>query len=150
MTIATRFAFTLRTPAPAAGPIDMFESFAGPRRTIPAPWPAPDVPEISGPENSAKVRGFGCPIESLCTAARSDPRGTTRLRAPAVADTMRAMGKRSGVPHRDDELAALDLDALRAELERSRIGLSISGSAKMAKQWHKRIHWLESAIAERA
>jgi len=64
--------------------------------------------------------------------------------------TMPVMGKRSGIPHRDGELAALSLDELRAELERSRVRLSIAGSAMIAKQWHKRIHWLERAIGERS
>jgi hypothetical protein len=59
------------------------------------------------------------------------------------------MGKRSGVPHRDDELEKLSRDELDAELKRSRTRLSISPSAKMAKRWHKRIHWIESAIAQR-
>jgi hypothetical protein len=59
------------------------------------------------------------------------------------------MGKRSGVPHRDDELEHLSRKELQAELERSRVRLSIAGSAKMAKQWHKRTHWPEAAIAKR-
>ena len=59
------------------------------------------------------------------------------------------MGKRSGILHRDDELERLTRDELATELERSRIRLSIAPSAQMAKQWHKRIHWLERALAER-
>jgi hypothetical protein len=59
------------------------------------------------------------------------------------------MGKRSGVPHRDDELEKLSCEQLRAELEQSRVGLSIAPSAKMAKLHRKRIHWLESALAQR-
>jgi hypothetical protein len=59
------------------------------------------------------------------------------------------MGRRSGVPHRDDEIAKLSRGELQAELERSRVRLSIAPSAKIAKQWHKRIHWLESALAQR-
>ena len=59
------------------------------------------------------------------------------------------MGKRSGVPHTDDELAKLSREELEAELQRSRVRLTIAGSANMAKQWHKRIHWLESALAKR-
>jgi len=59
------------------------------------------------------------------------------------------MGKRSGVPHRDDELEKLNCEELHAELERSRIRLSIAGSAKESRRWHKRIHWLESALAQR-
>jgi hypothetical protein len=57
------------------------------------------------------------------------------------------MGRRSGVPHRDDELEALTPEALAAEMARCRSRLSIATSAKMAKQWRKRIHWLESAQA---
>lgn len=57
------------------------------------------------------------------------------------------MGKRSGVPHRDDELAALTPEALAAEIGRCRERLGIAGSAKTAKQWRKRLHWLESAQA---
>ncbi len=57
------------------------------------------------------------------------------------------MGKRSGVPHRDDEAAELSREDLEAELRRVR--LTVAGSAKMAKQWHKRIHWLEAALARR-
>ena len=71
------------------------------------------------------------------------------LRTLAVSGRLPRMGKRSGVPHRDDELERLSLEELQAELERSRVRLSIAGSAKMAKQWHKRIHWLESALAGR-
>jgi hypothetical protein len=59
------------------------------------------------------------------------------------------MGKRSGVPHRDEELEKLSREELQAELARSRTRLSIASSARMAKQWHKRIHWLESALAHR-
>jgi hypothetical protein len=60
------------------------------------------------------------------------------------------MGKRSGVPHRDDELEALSPEALAAEIARCRRRLSIASSAKTAKQWRKRIHWLESAEARAA
>jgi hypothetical protein len=59
------------------------------------------------------------------------------------------MGKRSGVPHRDDELQALSREELEAELERSRLGLRIAPLARLAKQWNKRIHWLESELAAR-
>ena len=51
--------------------------------------------------------------------------------------------------YRDDELEKLSRDELATELERSRVRLSVAPSAKMAKQWHKRIHWLESALAQR-
>ena len=60
------------------------------------------------------------------------------------------MGKRSGVPHRDDELEQLTPAELQAELERSRSRLAIAASPKVAKDWRKRIHWLESTIAKRA
>lgn len=59
------------------------------------------------------------------------------------------MGKRSGVPHRDDELADLSAEALQAELARAQLRLTIAGGAKQARQWHKRIHWLEAEIARR-
>ncbi|WP_160660506.1 hypothetical protein [Qipengyuania pelagi] len=59
------------------------------------------------------------------------------------------MGKRSGVPHRDDELHKLSNDELQSELERSRRRLGIARSTKLAKQWQKRIHWLESALVSR-
>ena len=59
------------------------------------------------------------------------------------------MGKRSGVPHRDDELAALTRDEIDAELARARQRLSIPGSAKAAKAWRKRIHWLEAELVRR-
>ena len=59
------------------------------------------------------------------------------------------MGKRSGIPHRDDELGKLSREELQTELDRSRVRLGFAPSAKMAKQWHKRIHWLESAIGQR-
>lgn len=59
------------------------------------------------------------------------------------------MGKRSGVPHRDEELDKLSGEELRSELAQSRSRLSIAPSAKMAKQWQKRIHWLERALAVR-
>ena len=60
------------------------------------------------------------------------------------------MGKRSGVPHTDDELERLTGDDLQAELERSRSRLTIAPSAKMAKQWQKRIQWLEAATGRQA
>ena len=56
------------------------------------------------------------------------------------------MGKRSGVAHTDAELENLTGEDLQAELDRSRMRLSIAPSAKAAKQWHKRIHWLEAAV----
>jgi hypothetical protein len=59
------------------------------------------------------------------------------------------MGKRSGIPHRDDQLEALGREDLAAELQRSQLRLGIAPSAKTAKQWKKRIHWLEAAIARR-
>jgi len=59
------------------------------------------------------------------------------------------MGRRSGVPHTDGELAKLNRQELEAELRRSRLRLTFAGSAKMAKQWHKRIHWLEGALTQR-
>ena len=59
------------------------------------------------------------------------------------------MGKRSGVPHRSDELAKLAQDQLEAELQRARMRLTIAGSAKIARQWYQRIHLLESALAKR-
>ena len=59
------------------------------------------------------------------------------------------MGKRSGVPHTDEELEKLTVSDLEAELRRSRVRLTLPGSAKAAKQWHKRIHWLEAALARR-
>ncbi|HEX8622881.1 MAG TPA: hypothetical protein VF718_13020 [Allosphingosinicella sp.] len=57
------------------------------------------------------------------------------------------MGKRSGVPHRDGELAALRPEALAAEIARCLARLSIATSAKQAQAWRKRLHWLESAEA---
>lgn len=59
------------------------------------------------------------------------------------------MGKRSGVPHRDEELAELSLEQLAAEIARARMRLRISTSAKESKAWHKRIHWLEAEVARR-
>ena len=59
------------------------------------------------------------------------------------------MGKRSGVPHRDDELETLSREELESELARSLQRLRIANSAKMVKQWEKRIHWLERALAKR-
>jgi hypothetical protein len=59
------------------------------------------------------------------------------------------MGKRSGIPHRDDELEKLSREELQAELGRSRVRLGIAGSAKVAKQWRQRILWLESALSRR-
>ena len=60
------------------------------------------------------------------------------------------MGKRSGVPHTDQELEKLTSAELEVELRRARVRLTIAGSAKSAKQWHKRIHWLEAAVANRS
>ena len=59
------------------------------------------------------------------------------------------MGKRSGVPHTDDELEKLSRDELQAELQHSKVRLTIAANAKTAKKWHKRIHWLEGALAKR-
>jgi hypothetical protein len=59
------------------------------------------------------------------------------------------MGRRSGVPHRDDELEKFGRRELEVELERSRVRLGIAGSATDAKQWRKRIHWLERALSRR-
>ena len=60
-----------------------------------------------------------------------------------------AIGKRSGVPHRDVELGRLRLEEIENELSRARTRLKIAPSPKLAKQWHKRILWLESALANR-
>ena len=73
----------------------------------------------------------------------------------AIADVelavqIMAMGKRSGVPHRDDELDKLSSEELRSELARSINRLKIAPSATSVKQWKKRIHWLERALANRA
>jgi hypothetical protein len=59
------------------------------------------------------------------------------------------VGKRSGIPHRDDELAALPLAELEAEIARSRMRLTIAAGAKQAKAWRKRLHWLEAERARR-
>jgi hypothetical protein len=59
------------------------------------------------------------------------------------------MGKRSGVPHRDDELAGLSRAQLEAELARARVRLSVPNSAKMTKVAQKQVYWLESALASR-
>lgn len=59
------------------------------------------------------------------------------------------MSKRSGVPHTDDELDRLSRAELQTELDRARFRLSDVGSSALAKQWHKRIHWLEGALAQR-
>ena len=60
------------------------------------------------------------------------------------------MGKRSGVPHTDAELEKLSADELQAELHRSRVSLTITRTARGAKQIRKRIHWLEAALSKRA
>ena len=59
------------------------------------------------------------------------------------------MGKRSGVPHRADELSAMRAEDVAAEIERCRSRLRISTSAKQAKQWRKRLHWLEKSLGNR-
>jgi hypothetical protein len=59
------------------------------------------------------------------------------------------MGKRSGVPHTDEEMEKLSRSELEAELQRSRVQLTLPGSAKTAKQWHKRVYWLGAALARR-
>lgn len=59
------------------------------------------------------------------------------------------MGKRSGVPHTDDELEQPTTAELAGEIERAKIRLKIAPSAKTAKQWEKRIHWLEASVANR-
>lgn len=59
------------------------------------------------------------------------------------------MGKRSGIPHTDAELEALSADEMLAEIERCRARLRTDVSAKIAKQWHKRIHWLETSLTSR-
>jgi len=57
------------------------------------------------------------------------------------------MGRRSGVPHRDEELARLTPEALQAEVARCRTRLAIAGGAKQAKEWRRRLHWLEVALS---
>ena len=59
------------------------------------------------------------------------------------------MGKRSGIPHRDDELAALPLPALEAEIGRCRTRLALAAGAKQAKAWRRRLHWLKTEQAKR-
>jgi hypothetical protein len=54
------------------------------------------------------------------------------------------MGKRSGVPHRNEELARLTPTELEAEIDRCRVRLGIAMNAKQRKAWLKRLHWLES------
>jgi hypothetical protein len=66
-----------------------------------------------------------------------------------VSVQLGCMGKRSGIPHRDAELQALSREQLAAELRRSQSGLAIAPSARIAKDWQKRIHWLEKAITSR-
>ena len=60
------------------------------------------------------------------------------------------MGKRSGVPHRDDELAKLSVAEIDGEIARANARLSTAVSAKRAKDWHKRIHWLEAEKTRRS
>jgi len=60
------------------------------------------------------------------------------------------MGRRSGVPHTNDELDRLTGDELQADLDRSRLRLTIAPSTMAAKEWRKRIHWLEAAIKRRS
>ena len=59
------------------------------------------------------------------------------------------MGKRSGVPHRDDELAKLSATEIEAEIARARARLRTDIGAKRGKDWHKRIYWLEAELARR-
>ena len=59
------------------------------------------------------------------------------------------MGKRSGSPHRDDELAKLSRTEIEAEIARARMLRRIAPSAKMAKLSDKRIHWLEAELTRR-
>ncbi|WP_459788116.1 hypothetical protein [Alteriqipengyuania sp. 357] len=80
---------------------------------------------------------------------RSGPSGNDPIADIRYDRQVAAMGKRSGVPHRDDELHKLSNDELKSELERSRRRLSVAPSTKMAKQWQKRIHWRQSALVAR-
>ena len=59
------------------------------------------------------------------------------------------MGKRSGVPHRDNELAALSDAQIGGEIERCHTRLRVPASARVTRQWQKRIHWLEAELARR-
>jgi hypothetical protein len=59
------------------------------------------------------------------------------------------MGKRSGVPHTDAELARLTVGQLRDQIADARLRLGIERHARGVKQWKKRIHWLEAEIARR-
>ena len=90
-----------------------------------------------------------CPLSGFAGLRRKLPVCTRPIADIHPTVQTAPMGKRSGVPHRDDDLDKLTCDELRSELERSRMRLSIAPSAKMAKQWHKRIHWLEGALAAR-
>ena len=60
------------------------------------------------------------------------------------------MGKRSGVPHRDEELTQMNREQLEAELARAHFRLRIAPSAKVAKHMKKHIHWLETELERRS
>jgi hypothetical protein len=59
------------------------------------------------------------------------------------------MGKRSGVPHRSDELNAMRPEDVAAEIETCRSRLRFATSASQAKHWRKRLHWLEKSLQNR-
>ena len=59
------------------------------------------------------------------------------------------MGKRSGVPHRDEELADASVAQLRAYLSDARSRLTWMPSAKMRKLVEKQVHWLEAELLRR-
>lgn len=59
------------------------------------------------------------------------------------------MGKRSGIPHREEELAVASDAQVHAYLADARTRLTWAPSAKMRKLFEKQVHWLEAELRRR-
>jgi hypothetical protein len=54
------------------------------------------------------------------------------------------MGKRAAVPTTDEEIEALSLEQLNAEIGRALIGYETGGTSQGRKAFFKRLVWLEN------
>lgn len=59
------------------------------------------------------------------------------------------VGRRSGVPHTDAEIEALGDDALKAEIRRVRVRLSLPNGSLLTKAFQKTLHRLEKEQGRR-
>lgn len=60
------------------------------------------------------------------------------------------MGKRSGIPHRDEELALLSQAEIEGFIRWAQTRLPFVDTTTARKALQKHIHWLEAELARRA